>query len=553
MRLSTLFGHTLREAPADAETASHRLLMRAAMIRPLGAGLYTCLPLGWRVIGKIASIIRQEMEAIGAQEMLMPVVQPAELWQQSGQWASLARFKDRAGRELILAMASEEVLADLLRREISSYRQLPLAVYHIQTRFRDDSHPRGGLIHAREFLAKEAYSCHADSADMDAFYLKMYQAYVNIFHHCELEVLPVEAGAEPHQFMILAAGGEETLILCSACDYAANVEHATLNKGQPSTEPLLPIAEVATPDCTTIEAVASYVGVPTTQTLKAVFFVTTPGELIFAVLRGDLAVNEAKLANALGGVELWPAPWQVLEEMGITAGYASPIGVKKGVKVVVDDSARLGANFVAGANREGYHLKNVNYPRDFPADLETDIALARAGDPCPRCGAPLRSQPGIEVGRLSRPGTRYSAAFEATYLDQQGHPQPIVMGSYGIGLGRLLAAIVEQHHDEQGIIWPAAVAPYQVHLLTLGAEEEVRSRAEAIYADLKSHGLEVLYDDREESAGVKFADADLIGCPLRLTVSRRSLKSGGVEAKTRRAREAEVIPTEELIAWIADQ
>ena len=545
MRLSRLFGRTLREAPAEAELVSHKLLVRAGMIEQLAAGIYSYLPLGWRVLRRVEQIMREEMDAIGGQELLMPVVHPAEVWQATGRYQApspgpaLARLKDRWGHDLVLAMTHEEVVADLLKSQISSYRQLPFMIYHIQTKFRDEPRPRGGLVRVREFVMKDAYSCHADAASIDEFYPQMYNAYVNIFRRCHLDHVAVEAdtgmmgGAISHEFMVLTGVGEDTLIRCEGCTYSANVERAEIRRPEAAREEPRPLQAVPTPGTTSIEAVAAFLGVPTRQTLKAVFYTTAEGELIFAVIRGDLAVNEVKLANLLGGTLLRPATEEEIQRAGIVAGYASPIGVR-GVRVVADRSVESGTNFVAGANRPGYHYLNVNYPRDFTADIVADIALAQAGLPCPRCGELLREARGIEIGHLFKLGTRYSAAVGATYLDQNGEARPIVMGSYGIGTGRLMAAIVEQHHDDKGIIWPPSVAPFQVHLVSLGLDQAgVRDAAESLYSELQKAGVEVLYDDREESAGIKFNDSDLIGVPLRLTISPRTVKTDSVEAKLR--------------------
>jgi prolyl-tRNA synthetase len=562
MRMSQLFGNTLRENPANAEMPSHQLLVRAGMIRPLAAGIYSYLPLGWRVLRKIEAIMRQEMEAIGAQDMMMPVVHPAELWQATSRWQSIGpdmgRLRDRAGRDLVLAMTHEEVVAALARQEIQSYRQLPRVVFHIQTKFRDEPRPRGGLIRVREFTMKDAYSLDADLEGLDTAYQKVYKAYVNIFHRCGVETLAVQAdvgqmgGSASHEFMVLNENGEDTLVLCPACGYAANAERATFAEPEVTRPPEGDVEEIATPGCKTIADVAAFVGVPTHQTLKAVFYVTgDTNEFIFVVIRGDLDVNETKLRNLLGGGELGPATDAEILAVGAVPGYASPRGLT-GVRVIADESVHLGGNFVAGANREGYHLINVNYPRDFQAEMVADIALARAGDSCATCGAALTEARGIEIGHLFKLGTRYSEALGATYLDAVGQAHPIVMGSYGIGTGRLMAVVVEQHHDEHGIIWPVEIAPYHVHLVNLGrdAGDKVTQTAEALYDDLSAQGFEMLYDDRDERAGVKFNDADLIGLPVRVTTSHRSLAQGGVEVKRRDAGERTIIPLDALPAEI---
>jgi prolyl-tRNA synthetase len=570
MRMSTLFGRTLRETPADTEMVSHRLLLRAGMIRPLGTGLYTYMPLGHRVKRKIERILRAEMDGIGGQELLMPVVHPAEVWQASGRWNSvdetLLRFRDRTGRDMVLAMTHEEVVAHMLRREIESYRQLPVMIYHIQTKFRDERRSRGGLVRVREFTMKDAYSMHADVDDLAAYYPTMLGAYRRIFVRCGLDPIAVEAdsgvmgGSTSHEFTLPNEDGEDEIVCCDTCGYAANAERAEFLK-PPGPSPLkggaegAEITEVSTPGCKSIEDVARYVGVPTAQTLKAVFFVTeeaTP-QLVFAVIRGDLEVNETKLSIAIGRLPLRPAEEDEILAVGAVPGYASPIDVQ-GARVIADDSVRLGRDFVVGANREDYHLTGVNYGRDFTAEVVTDIALARTGDRCSRCdGGTLQIRRGIELGHCFQLGARYTGREGIAYLDADGEEHPIVMGSYGIGVGRLMAAIVEAHHDEYGICWPASVAPFPVHIVALVRDEEGMAQADALYEQLWAAGIDALYDDRiGPSAGVKFNDADLIGCPLRLTVSRRSLKNGGVEAKWRTGQEREVIATKDVQSYLRE-
>lgn len=566
MRMSVLFGRTTRETPADAEMSSHQLLLRAGMIRPLGTGIYTYLPLGWRVMVKIETILRQEMDAIGVQELLMPVAHPAEVWQASGRWdqvdETMLRFRDRTGHDMALAMTHEEVVAQLLQREIESYRQLPAAVYQIQLKFRDERRSRGGLVRAREFTMKDAYSMHADQADLEAFYPHMLAAYRRIFSRCGVDPIAVEAdsgmmgGSASHEFILANENGEDTLVRCGACGYAANTEHATLIK-----PPLDPVAgpqtiqEVHTPGCKTIEEVARWVGVPAAQTLKAVFFATIEPapQIVFAIIRGDLEVNEAKLAHVLGGAALRPAEEEEIQAVGAVPGYASPLGVdRQRVRIIADDSVYLGRSFVVGANRQDYHLFGVEYGRDFSADEVVDIAMARQGDACPRCGKALQVVRGIELGHCFKLGTRYTARSNITYLDPEGEARPIVMGSYGIGVGRLMSAVIECHHDEQGICWPVSVAPYHIHVVSLLREADEVARADTLYERLRAAELEVLYDDRlGPSAGVKFNDADLIGCPLRLTVSRRSLEQGGVEARWRAAADKTIVPWDAVEAYWA--
>jgi len=489
--------------------AGHQLLLRAGMIRQLSTGAYGYLPLGRRVLRKIEHIIREEMEAIEGQELLMPVV-------------------------------SEDVIADLICREVSSYRQLPLVLYHIRTDLNAASRALGRGVVA------EAYSLHPNSADWEAFFLRFIQACENVCRRCDLEVISADDLAG-RKLIAPLEGGEDSFIRCSKCDYAASIEGAKFAKGRAPVETEKPIEKVATPGCKTIQAVADYVGVPAEKTIKAVFYATEEGEVIFVAIRGDLEVNEAKLKDVLGVEKLRPATEEELDRIGIVAGYASPMGVK-GVKVVADDSVKMGSNFVAGANEEGYHLKNVNYARDFGADLLADIALAREGYACPHCGGELIEARGIEVGCLSAPREKHGEAVGAIFLDRDGRAKPIVMGSYGLDMGRMMAAIVEQHHDGKGIIWPPPIAPYHVHLVALG--KEAAGKAEELYASLQSEGFEVLYDDRDESAGVKFNDADLMGMPLRLTVSRRTLEKGGVEVKLRHEKVCKTIGFDELYSAI---
>ncbi len=562
MRLSKLFGRTLREVPAEATMVSHQLLLRAGMIRPLAAGIYSYLPLGWRTLKKIEGIMRQEMDSIGGQEIRMPSVHPAELWQATGRYEEtgpvMARFRDRMGRELVLGITHEEVVTDLARREINSYRQLPFMVYQIQTKFRDEPRSRGGLIRVREFTMKDAYSFHANEEDLDDYYPQVYQAYLNIFRRCGLEPLVVEAdpglmgGRASHEFMLLSEAGEDALVLCQTCGYAANAEGAVAMREEVAGQEEQPLEEVATPGMMTIQEVADYLGVPTEETLKAIFYIAL-GQLVFVIIRGDLEVNEAKLANLLGVLELRLATEEEVKEAGIVAGYASPLGLKERVKVVADRSIREGSNFVAGANKEGYHLKGVNYPRDYEVDLLADIAMVREGDLCPRCKKSLCLTRGVELGHIFKLGTRYSEALGATFLDKDGQKKPLVMGCYGIGTGRLLAAAIEESHDEKGIIWPPEIAPCQIHLIALHiGQEEVSEAAEGLYGTLLARGYEVLYDDREESPGVKFNDADLVGLPLRLTVSRRTLEVGGVEVKRRGEESSEVLEFPHLYRLLDD-
>ena len=559
MRFSKLFGKTLREAPTEAESTSHQLLLRAGMIAQEAAGVYSYLPLGWRVLKKIENIVRQEMDKAGGQELMLPVLQPLELWQQSGRDVSFGKslftLTDRKEHTLALGPTHEEVMADLVHRYVQSYRDLPLLLYQIQTKLRDEPRPRGGLLRVREFIMKDLYSFDADEAGLHESYQKMCQAYKNIYARLSLPASMIEAdsgaigGKDSHEFMVLTEDGEDEVISCSNCDYAANAEKAQFTKTRINAEALLPLGEIATPETKTIEEVAAFVGVPSSQTLKAVFYFSD-GEFVFVIIRGDLEVNETKLRNALRCSELHLAAEAEVTGAGIVAGFASPVGVK-GVKVVADDSITLGSNFVVGANKPGYHFRNANYPRDFRVDLLTDIALARAGDRCPKCGGKLSASQGIEVGHVFKLGTFISERFGASFLDRDGRSHPIVMGSYGIGLGRLLAAIVEQSHDGKGIIWPLSVAPYQVYLCPLSLDKSaVAPTAEKLYQELQEEGIEVLFDDRDDSPGVKFNDADLLGIPLRLTVSPRTLQSQSIEAKWRTEKETRLLPLDNLAVQV---
>ncbi len=554
MRASQLFFTTLRDTPAGAESRGHQLLLRAGYIRQLGAGLFDYLPLGLRVKHKVENIIRQEMDAVGGQEVSMPLVQPAELWQQSGRWGtideSMVRFSDRAGRAACLAMTHEEAAADLARQVVSSYRQLPALLYQFQTKFRDEPRARGGLIRVREFTMKDAYSFDPDRAGLEASYGRVYKAYERIFARCGLEVIAVESdlgmmgGSGGHEFMALLDIGEDTLLLCPKCDYGANQEVATFRKPQAPREEQQDLEEVSTPGARTIEALSRYLGVAREKTAKAVFFVAHTGDeerFIFAVMRGDMELNETKLKNVLGAARLRPATPEEIRRTGAEPGYASPVSIDRaGVTVVVDDAVPTSPNLVAGANREGWHLHNTNYGRDYQADVVADIAAAQAGDHCPRCGAPLASRRGVEVGHIFKLGTRYSEALGATFVDKAGLHRPLVMGSYGIGPGRVMACVAETHSDDAGLVWPEEIAPFDgvITTLTSAGTSEVAEVADQLYLDLTARGLNVLLDDREESPGVKFKDADLVGLPWRITVGAKGLKEGRLEVKQRSSGES---------------
>ncbi len=549
MRASRLFFTTLRDTPSGADGRGHQLLLRAGYVWQLGAGLFDYLPLGLRVKHKLEDIIRQEMDAVGGQEVSMPLVQPAELWQKSGRWhdldESMVRFSDRAGRDLCLAMTHEEAAADLARQVVSSYRKLPALLYQFQTKFRDELRARGGLVRVREFTMKDAYSFDQDEAGLEASYERLYGAYERIFARCGLAVVAVESdlgmmgGSGGHEFMALLDIGEDTLLLCPRCDYRANQEVATFRKPQAPREEPQDLEEVATPGARTIEALSRYLGVAREKTAKAVFFVAHTGDeerFIFAVVRGDMELNETKLKNVLGAARLRPATPEEIRRTGAEPGYASPVGIDRaGVTVVVDDAVPTSPNLVAGANREGWHLRNTNYGRDYKADVVADIAAAQDGDGCPRCDAQLEGRRGVEVGHIFKLGTRYSEALGATFVDTSGARRPLVMGSYGIGPGRLMACVAEAHNDDAGLVWPAEVAPFDgvITVLASATAPGVTEAAERLYLHLTAQGLNVLLDDREESPGVKFKDADLLGLPWRITVGSKGLKDGRVELKRR--------------------
>ncbi|MBA7466338.1 Proline--tRNA ligase [subsurface metagenome] len=555
MRISKLFGKTQREVPAEADTISHQLLLKAGMIHQVAAGVYSYLPLAWRALKKIENIIRDEMDKAGGQELMMPALQPLELWQKTGRdlafGKSLFTFSDRRDRKLALGPTHEEVMAKMASYNVQSYRDLPLLVYHIQTKFRDEPRPRGGLLRVREFTMKDLYSLDADEEGLDQSYNKMLQAYQNIYARCGLPALLVEAdsgaigGKDSHEFMVIIESGEDEVIYCPDCKYAANTDKAQSIKSKVESGELSPIEEVKTPGMTTIEQVANFLKVPQSHTLKEVFYIAD-GKLIFVAIRGDIEVNEVKLKNVLHCFELRLATEAEVVEAGIVAGSASPIGIT-GVKIIADDSITSGASFIAGANKPDTHFRNVNYPRDFKVDLVADIALARAGEGCPKCRGKLSSAHGIEVGHIFKLGTFISQKLGALFIDPNGVSHPIVMGSYGIGLGRLLAAVIEYSHDDKGIIWPLSLAPYHIYLCPLYLENpQVTATAENLYSELEAQGLEVLFDDRKESPGVKFNDADLLGIPIRVIISPRTLETNSVEIKRRSEKESQLVPLEEI-------
>jgi prolyl-tRNA synthetase len=548
LRTTQLYAPTLRETPAEAEVISHQLMLRAGMIRKAAGGVYTYLPLAWRVLRKIEEIVREETDAAGGQELSMPIMQPSELWKESGRWEvygeEMFRLHDRHGREFCLGPTHEEMITSLVRDEVRSYKQLPLMLYQIQNKYRDEIRPRFGLMRGREFIMKDLYSFDKDEEGMNISYKKMYDAYTNIFTRCGLQFRPVEAdngaigGGHSHEFTVLADAGESEIAYCSSCDYAASNEKAELRVIKAPAEEMLPLEKTATPDCRTIEKVAEYLKISVEKTIKAVAFQNEKGEVVLAFVRGDHDVNEVKLQNAAGSIELRMADEQAILAVGGIPGFMSPIGLKKGTTVVVDATVMEMYNAVAGANEQDVHYRNVNPKRDFQDAIVTDIRLIQEGDPCPHCGQRVKMTRGIEAGQVFTLGTKYSEALHATFLDENGREKPLVMGCYGIGVSRTMAASIEQNNDEHGIIWPRAIAPYEVIVVPVNAKvAEQLSLAEEIYTSLKQAGIDVMLDDRKERAGVKFKDADLIGYPLRITVGPKSVEDNQIEVRVRRTGE----------------
>lgn len=548
-----MYAPTLREVPSEAEIPSHQLLLRAGFMRKSTNGMYTLLPLAWRVIKKIENIIREEMDRKGAQEIMMPIMQPAEIWQESGRWgaygAEMIRLKDRHGHEYCLGPTHEEMVTTVVKADVRSYRQLPLNLYQIQDKFRDERRPRFGLMRSRDFIMKDAYSFDRDEEGLNKSYEEMYDAYTSIFDRCGLTYRPVEAdsgaigGNGSHEFMVLADSGEAEIVYCSECDYAADIEKAELHLIEAEAEEAKPVEKVLTPNCKTIEAVCEYLHLPVEKSMKAVAFQSEKG-LILCFVRGDHEVNEIKVVNTVGVTEVEMAEPEMLAQAGTFGGYMGPVGIdpKKAI-IVVDQSVMKMHNICCGANEEGYHLVNVNPGRDFTPTYVADIRLMAEGDPCPHCGAPVKKARGIEVGQVFKLFTKYSKAMKATFLDENGKEQPMVMGCYGIGVGRTMAAAVEQNNDKDGMIWPAAIAPYQVLVVPVNVKDaESNAKAEEIYNQLLDAGLEVVIDDRKERPGVKFKDADLIGYPLRVVVGPKTLQTGELEVKLRKNGEVKMLP-----------
>ena len=563
MRTSQLYAPTLREVPAEAEVISHKLMLRAGMIRKAAGGLYTYLPLAWRTIKKIEQIIREEMDAAGGQEIAMPIVQPSELWKETGRWEvygdEMFRVNDRHGREFCLGPTHEEMVTSIVRDEVRSYKQLPLMLYQIQNKYRDEIRPRFGLMRGREFIMKDLYSFDKDEEGMRVSYKKMYDAYTNIFTRCGLTFRPVEAdngaigGGGSHEFTVLADAGESSIAYCEKCDYAASDEKAELKTIHAEAEDQLPLEKVATPGTKTIALLADYLKVPVEKTIKAVAYQTEKDEIVLAFVRGDHEVNEVKVLNAVGAIALRMADETAIRAVGGEPGFMSPIGVKKGTKIVVDVTVMEMVNAVAGANEADAHYKNVTPKRDFGEPIVADIRLVQEGDPCPHCGAPLKMTRGIEAGQVFMLGTKYSEALHATFLDESGKEKPLVMGCYGIGVGRTMAAAIEQNNDKDGIIWPRAIAPFEVVVVPVNAKvPEQLELAEQIYSELKAAGVDVLLDDRKERAGVKFKDCDLIGYPLRVTVGPKTVEEGTIELRVRKTGETFVETKETFLVKVRE-
>ena len=566
MRYSKYFIPTQKEIPAEAEIMSHQLMIRAGMIRKLTSGIYTYLPIGLKSIRKVENIIREEMNRAGAIEILMPSVQPAELWQESGRWeyygSELLRFLDRHKRKVCLGPTHEEVITDLIRREIHSYKQMPLNLYQIQTKFRDEIRPRFGIMRGREFIMKDAYSFDADEAGANHSYELMYDAYNRIFKRCGLRFRPVEAdtgtigGSYSHEFMVMAETGEDQIVNCLSCDYAANLERAEISPIDPEekkqTPEMLLIKEIETPNVKTVTEVCSFLGIENKVLIKTLIYLAD-GEPVAILLRGDHELNEAKLKRHLGVQELNLADEDVIEEItGAPTGFAGPVGLK--LDILADHAVKGMVNGVTGANKKDYHFMNVNLKKDFNVNAFSDLRVITSHDRCPRCGGKINFGRGIEVGHIFKLGTKYSHALNACYLDEAGKEKDIIMGCYGIGAGRTVAASIEQNHDKDGIIFPIPIAPFEVIILILqNHDKDVVEAAEKIYSDLLTNNIDVLLDDRKERAGSKFKDADLLGIPIRVTIGTKGVKNGEVEIKLRNEADRMTYPIDDASEIIREK
>ena len=563
MRWTQYFINTVREEPADAEVISQKLMMRASMIRKVAAGIYSSLPLGLRSIHKLEKIVREEMNRAGAIELTMPAIQPAELWMESGRWMQygkeLLRIKDRHDRDFVFGPTHEEVVTDIVRDAISSYRQLPTNLYQIQTKFRDEVRPRFGLMRGREFIMKDAYSFHASADSLDETYQKMHSAYTRIFERCGLDHVVVEAdtgnigGSSSHEFMVLAGSGEDLVVRCPKCNYGANVEKAEMARATPevSEQESQPLEKVATPETTTIDAVCDFLGVRSTSLIKSLVFEWDEGAVMILV-RGNREANEVKIKNHLGATWLELATPEAIEKAtGGPEGFSGPVSIE-GLTVLADESLRGIRNAVAGANEKDAHYKGVSIERDFSVSAFGDFVMVDEGDPCPRCETPMEKYRGIEVGHIFKLGTKYSEKMNCEFLDESGERKPMIMGCYGLGVGRTVAAAIEQSHDEDGIIWPVALAPFEVVVTPLGPDEDVHAKAGEVYAKLLEEGIEAILDDRDERPGVKFKDADLIGFPFRITIGKKGLANGEIEWSSRTDREKKMGVPDEVVQAVVE-
>ena len=562
MRMSRMLMPTLKEVPSDAEITSHQLMLRAGMIRKMASGIYNQLPMGIRVFRKVEDIIREEMNAKGAQEISCALLVPAELWQESGRWdvmgPEMFRLKDRNGRDYCLGPTHEETFTHIVRNEITSYKQLPLNLYQIETKFRDERRPRFGVMRTRNFTMKDAYSFDADQEGLDKSYDDMFDAYTRIFARCELDNSPVQAdsgamgGSASAEFMVKSEVGEDEIVFCSGCDYAANIEKATSVNHEASTEEMKEMSEIETPNVHTIEELQDFFKMDAGQFAKTLIYYAD-GKTVAVVVRGDRDVNETKVANAIGGaVEFELASEDTIKAVtGAEVGFAGPIGIKADY-LFIDQEVVDQRNVIVGANKAGYHIQNANFGRDFEGQVG-DFRNVQEGDKCPKCGQPLEIMRGVEVGHIFKLGTKYSESMGATFLDQNGKSQPIIMGCYGIGVERTVAAVIEQHHDENGIIWPLAIAPYHVVVVPVNVKkEEHLENAEKIYKELEAAGVEVLLDDRNERAGFKFKDSDLLGIPMRITVGK-DIVDGKVEFVLRETGEKELIAVEDIESRVREE
>lgn len=563
MLASKLYCPTLRDDPAEAEVASHKYMLKAGMIRKNASGFYSFLPLARRSVLKIEKIIREEMDKTGAQEIMMPIVQPAEIWQESGRWdvygKEMFKLADRHGNEYCLAPTHEELITTLVRNELRSYKQLPVNLYQIQNKYRDEIRPRFGLMRSREFVMQDSYSFDTDQEGLEKSYQAMYEAYSRIFTRCGLQYRTVLAdsgqigGKHSHEFMALADSGEADIVTCTQCAYAADVEQATPNPLPAAAEPLQAIEKFATPHCATIEELVQAAGVPAEKTIKAVAL-DIDGKLVLCMVRGDHEVNEVAVQHVVGGHDAVPASAELLQQYGLVPGYMSPLGAAKTSEqfhILVDPTAMQIYNGVTGANEEGFHYRHVTPSRDFTGVQVAPIRLITAADGCPECGAPVQLTRGIEVGQVFQLGTKYSEALQASFLDKDGKAKPFVMGCYGIGVTRTMAAAIEQYHDERGILWPVAIAPYEAVILPLNMKDEVMvTAARELYTQLSADSSEIVLDDRPERAGVKFNDADLIGYPVQIVVGKDTKTEGTVEIKVRRTGAKEAVPVRTAVGRV---